>query len=148
MLSRKSLVVAGAMSSLVLAMGLSSVIAHDDDDSPLHKLMTKVQQNDTAILKNTRNAVNYKKGQADVVKAAEELAKLGKEARKFTEPSKERKKTQKEWEDKSDEFVKEVEKFQATLANASTDQVKAKAAYRDVKQKCTDCHDVFKPDEP
>jgi cytochrome c556 len=146
MVGRKIFTVVAASAAVGILLGLSSVVAQDDNDSPLHKLMTKVQQNDTTILKGTRTAVNYKKQKDDVVKAAEELAKLGKESRKFTEPAKEKKKPQKDWEDKSDAFVKEVEAFAGTLANKDTDQVKAKAAYKAVKQKCADCHDIYKPD--
>lgn len=148
MLSRKVVFMSVAFGVASVLAGISAVTAQDDDESPLHKLMTNVQKNDTTILKGVRTAVNFKKGQADVVKAAEELTKLGKEAKKFTEPAKQLKKEQKDWEDKCDAFVKELEKFSTTLADKGTDQPKAKAAYRDVKQKCTECHEVYKPDEP
>ncbi len=146
MLARKFFVIGAVFCALTALASVSAVSARDDDETPLHKLMVKVQQSNTTILGGTRNAANYKKKQEDVVKAAEELAKLGKEAKKFTEPAKEKKKEQKDWEDKSDAFVKEVEKFSALLADKATDQAKAKAAYKDVGKKCTECHDIYKPD--
>lgn len=147
MRSGKPFVAAATLAVCAGFLGLTAVVAQDDDESPLHKLMTNVQKNDTTILKGTRTAVNYKKQQEDVVAAAKELAKLGKEAKKFTEPAKERKQEQRVWEDASDAFVKEVEKYSEVLADKATDQPKAKAAYREVKAKCTSCHEVFQPEE-
>jgi cytochrome c556 len=138
---------AAALTISAGALGFTAVFAGDDDETPLHKLMTSVQKNDTTILKGTRTAVNYKKQQEDVVAAAKELAKLGAEAKKFTEPAKEKKVDQKQWEDACDAFTKEVEKYSTLLADKATDQPKAKAGYREVKAKCTSCHEVFQPEE-
>ena len=80
-----------AVATALAAFGFTALAGQDfgkDDASPLHKLMEKVQVQNATILKGVRNPVQFKKSQEDVVKAAEELGKLGKEAKDFTEPAK------------------------------------------------------------
>ena len=78
---RKWMFLAAAMISVsVLTVGVAGA---DDEDSPLHKLMERVNAKNLAITKGVRTAVAFKKAQTDVVAAAEELTKLAKEAREL-----------------------------------------------------------------
>jgi cytochrome c556 len=130
----------------LLAAGFS--IAAEDEHSPLHGVMEKVQSNNTAIIKGVRNAVSYKKSQADVAKSAEELVKLGKEAKPLGEgPAKAQNKTVEDWTKLSDEFIKKAEEFSSLVAKKETTQAEAKTGYRAVSKSCTACHEVFRVDE-
>src|SRR5262249_17503416 len=60
-------------SSALLVGGLALA---DDDESPLGKLMNKIQAKENAIKKAVRTPVAWAKAQKDVVAAAEDLAKL------------------------------------------------------------------------
>jgi cytochrome c556 len=144
---RKWSVLGGTVAAVaLLATGFS--IAADDEDSPLHKVMEKVQSNNTVVLKGTRNAVMYKKSQGDVVKAAEELLKLAKEAKPLGDgPAKAQSKTVEEWTKLADGFVSEAEKFSTLMSKTDTKQADAKAAYKAVQKSCTECHTVFRIDE-
>src|SRR5690348_10863154 len=99
---RKWTVLAAAtLASTPLVLG---GIAAADEDSPLGKIMAKVQAKETMIKKAYRSQVTWSKGQKDAVSAAEDLAKLGKEAKVFEEPAKEKKQPKKDWDDKMDAF--------------------------------------------
>ncbi len=145
-MNRKWIVLGATMVSVaVLSTGLS--VAQDKKDSPLAKLMEKVQKSNATILKNIRTSIAYKKAQKDVVEQAEELTKLGKEARVFKEPAQEQKKSQEEWTTLMDAFIKSSEEFATEVGKSGTDQVKAKAAYKNVSKQCTACHEVFRVDD-
>ena len=62
---------------LLAAAGLSVA----DEDSPLHKVMEKVQASNAVVLKGVRNAAAYKKSQADVVIQARKAGDLLESAR-------------------------------------------------------------------
>ncbi len=146
-MNRKWSVMGGVVAAVaLLATGLS--LAADDEDSPLHKAMEQVQKDNTTILKGVRTAVAYKKSQADVVKAAEDLVKLGKEAKDLGEgPAKAQNKTVEEWTKLTDTFIKESEDFVALLGKPDTTQAKAKEGYKAVSKSCTACHAIFRVDE-
>lgn len=137
---------AASLATAVLGTGLAALAA-SDDDSPLHKLMEKVQANNATILKSVRTAVNYKKSQADVETSAKELVKLAKDARVFTEPATAQKLPQSKWEELCDEMMKEAEKFAELAANKDSTHTEAKSGYRNVQKACTNCHDVFRVEE-
>ena len=141
---RKWTTLAAAVTAVTLA---ASGLALADDDSPLHKLMEKVSANNNAITKGVRTAVAYKKAQKDLASRAEELVKLGKEARGETEPAKKQKKSQAEWTKLMDDYITEAEALHSVLAKSETTQVQAKAAHKKVKASCTACHNVFRVDD-
>ena len=116
----------------------------DDDDSPLHKLMEKVGKQNNAIKKSIRTEVAYKKAISDgsLVKVTDELIKLGKESRAFTEPAEKEKKTQEEWTKLVDDFVAKTEKFKGVIGKG--DAAAAKDSVKGINASCTSCHDVFK----
>lgn len=116
----------------------------DDDDSPLHKLMEKVGKQNNALKKSIRTEVAYKKATSDgsLVKATEELIKLAKESRAFTEPAVAEKKSQEEWTKLVDDFVAKTEKFKGGIGKG--DSAAAKDSFKAVGASCSACHDVFK----
>ena len=131
----------------LFSFGLAGISWADDDESPLAKLMEKVQAKNLVINKGVRTAVAYKKAQKDVTEAAAELAKLGKEARTDTSAVKKSDKTQADWERLMDAFIKESQDFAALTAKTETEQKDAKKAFSAVKASCTNCHNDFRVDE-
>jgi cytochrome c556 len=131
---------------LLTASGLSMA---DDEDSPLHKLMEKVNAKNNAITKGVRTQVLFKKAQArnELAKAAEELVKLGKEARDATEPAVKQKKSQAEWTKLMDAFIKKSEELHGLVSEPATKQGEAKKAHTAVKATCAACHEVFRVED-
>ena len=64
---RKWMVFALSAGIIVSVAGIG--FAFDDEESPLGKLMEKVNKASNAIKKGTRNPVTYKKSSKDVAKA-------------------------------------------------------------------------------
>lgn len=145
MMIRKWVALGVTMTAALLAAAGFSVA---DEDSPLHKVMEKVQASNAVVLKGVRNAAAYKKSQADVVKAADDLIKLAKESEALGEgPCKDQNKQLAEWKQLNDAWVAESEKFHKLVSDANTDQRAAKDAYKAVSKSCTNCHDVFRIEE-
>jgi cytochrome c556 len=142
---RKWMTLAAAMTAVTVVFTGFSLA--DDQDSPLHKLMERVNAKNLVITKGVRTPVAYKKAQKDVADAATELAKLGKDARKETGPAKAQKKTQTEWEKLMDDYIKKAEGLAEVTGKPSATQVEAKSAHNAVKATCTACHNVFRVDE-
>jgi cytochrome c556 len=130
-----------------VSVALAGISMADDEDSPLHKLMEKVNTTGNAIKKATRTVVAYKKSQAELPKLADEMIKLATEAKKFKEPSEKQKKQYSEWEKLCDDWIKETEKFKELVAKPTTKQEAAKKAYNSVNTTCTDCHKVFRVED-
>ena len=136
------------VTALSTGLLLSGLAMAEDKESPLGKVMEKVQANHTAILKTYRTPVAWKKDQKKAVTAAEDLAKLGKEAKSLGEATiKEKKKTQADWDEKMDAFVKEAEDFAKAAANPAMSNVEAKKAYSKVSATCTACHVDYREEE-
>ncbi|GIW88935.1 MAG: hypothetical protein KatS3mg108_3259 [Isosphaeraceae bacterium] len=142
----RALFIAG-LATFVMGLGYAAMASPRPDDSPLHELMEKVQANNAVILKGVRTEANFRKSKDDVVKAAQDLIELGKEARKATEPAQKEKQPQSRWEELTDAMIKESEKFASAVAKPDIKQADAKNAYKAVQRSCTDCHDVFRKDE-
>lgn len=147
---RKWMILAATMLSVsVLAAGISLA---DDEESPLHKLMEKVNAKSNAIKKAYRTPVAFKKAQAakEITTNAEELLKLAKESKELAKDGAKKAKgvkdPEKKWVELSDVFISKAEKFVEEAGKATTkDQLKA--AYNGVNQSCTECHTVFRTDE-
>jgi cytochrome c556 len=136
------------VSAAALLAGIA--IAADDEASPLHKVMEKVQAKNTVITKGVRKEADYAKKHKDIVAAAEDLVKLGKEAKDLTDVAKSNKEVKEpveEWKKLTDDFIKEADTFAKLVANAGTKQPKAKDAFKAVTKTCTACHDVFRKEE-
>jgi cytochrome c556 len=138
----------GASVSLALFVSAGLAWAADDEGSPLHKIMEKVQKENSSVIRGVRNAAMYKKSQEDVAKSGAELVKLGKESRPLGKETVEaQKKTIEEWNKLMDDYIKEAETFTALVQKKETTQVQAKDAYKAVSKSCSACHDVFRVDE-
>ncbi|QEH36294.1 Cytochrome C' [Aquisphaera giovannonii] len=140
-----------ATSLLVAACGLVAAQdkkEHDEPETPLGKIMEKVQKLNGDMTRYVRNAAQYKKSQKDLEKAALEFAKLAKESKKFTDPYvknvKDVKEPQKKWDDIMDAWEKTSKDLAAAVAKDSTTQKEAKELFQKVKNTCADCHTVFR----
>jgi cytochrome c556 len=127
-----------------------SLSAANDEESPLGKIMEKVNKNNSMILKGTRNKVAFAKSQKDVVKSANEIVKLAKEAKKETSAVKKAKDVanpQKRWDEMIDELIKTSEHLGEVAGKPNAAYQDAKAAFGAVKKVCTECHKDFRIDE-
>lgn len=146
------------VATLVAASGLASGLAraqdqekHKETETPLGKIMEKVQKQNIAITKATRNAASFKKNQKEVEKSAAELAKLAKDgkplkeaylknAKEETDP----KKRQEKWDEFMDAFAKTSKDLAVAAAKDGATQKQAKDLFQSVKKTCSDCHTVFR----
>jgi cytochrome c556 len=146
-MKRKWTVLAASLVASALVVAGLAASAADEEETPLGKIMEKVQKDHTAILKATRTAVAWKKAQKEAAEKAEDLAKLGKDAKPFTDKVKEKKKTVEDWNQKMDDFIKEADAFAKIAAKPGTTQMQAKEAYRKVNTSCNNCHEVYREEE-
>jgi len=134
-----------SFSALVAGMSLA------DEGGPLHELMEKVNVKSNAIKKAVRTVPAYKKAQKDLPGITEELIKLSKDAKALSKEAVKKakgvKEPEKQWNDLSDAFAKELEKFADVIGKPATNQDAAKKAYSPVAQSCTNCHNVFRVEE-
>jgi cytochrome c556 len=137
-------VLAVAMTAVGLtAAGLS--FADDKKESPLEKIMEKVNAKNNLIKKAVRTPVAFKKAGKSVVKAAEDLAKLGKEAREIKSAAEKVKKPFSDWTKMMDEMIAASEKM--AKAAEKGDHAEAKSAQSALTKSCGDCHKVFRVEE-
>jgi cytochrome c556 len=132
--------------SIIAGPGLRGAV---DDETPLGKLMEKVQKHNSTITKGTRNKTNFAKSRKDVTKSANELAKLAKLAKPMKEAVEKAKveDAQKKWDTLMDDFMKSSEKLGELTDKASTTYEEAKSAFKDVTKSCADCHKDFRVEE-
>jgi cytochrome c556 len=140
---------------LVVASGigvnLSSAQDQEEQETPLGKIMEKVQKHNTAITKGTRNVAAYKKSQKDVEKAARDLAKLAKEAKplraNYLKNAKSEADPVKKWDEIMDAFAKSSTELADATGKDSTTQKEAKDLFQAVKKSCSECHTVFRVED-
>ena len=144
-MTRKWTVLAATVGAVALLT--TGITIADDENSPVHKIMEKVQKDHNAITKALRTPVAFKKAQKDIATKAEELAKLGKEARAYKEPAAEQKQPYEKWTALMDDFVTASENFAKEAGKDGIQQPQAKAAYKSVQQSCSACHMIFRKDE-
>jgi cytochrome c556 len=146
MMNRKWTVLAVTMASVaLLATGLSMA---QDEASPLAQIMEKVNATSAKITKAVRTPVSYKKSQKDVVTDAQELAKLGAQAREIKDAAKAAKDVpdaETQWNGLMDKMIAASREL-ATVAGKA-DQTAAKKANQVVKNACAECHKVFRIEE-
>jgi cytochrome c556 len=142
--------------ALVVALGIVSGLSRAQDqekhkdkehETPLGKIMEKVQKHNISITKATRNAAAFKKGQKDVQKAAAELAKLAKDAKPFKEAVKNAEnepKAEQKWDDIMEAFAKTSHDLASATAKEGATQKQAKDLFQSVKKTCSDCHTIFR----
>jgi cytochrome c556 len=138
---------------LFVAIGVvagPSLSRANDDESPLGKIMEKVNKHNSTITKGTRNKISFAKSQKDVEKSAKELVKLAKQAKPLKDginKAKDVTNPQQRWDEYMDAFIKTAEKLGEVAAKPSVAFQDAKSAFGDVKKACADCHKDFRPDE-
>ena len=130
-----------------LSMTFLAGITLADEDSPLEKLMEKIQAKTNAIRKVTRNAAEYKKGAASIAKDTEEIVKLARESRDMKEPSEKEKKPLAEWQKLTDDMIHATEELGKVTADSKTTQAQAKEAFTTFTKTCSACHTIYKKEE-
>jgi cytochrome c556 len=152
MMIRKCLVFA---SSAGVLLGIGILVAPGfsraaDDESPLAKIMEKLNKHDGIMRKGVRSKPAFAKAQKDVETSAKELIKLAKEAKEIKDAAKKAKEVkdpEKKWDEYIDELVKTSEELEKIAAKKNANFQDAKDAYGKVKNVCTDCHKDFRVDE-
>jgi cytochrome c556 len=123
---------------------------HKETETPLGKIMEKVQKANIGITKATRNAASYKRSQKDVEKLAREMVKLSKDAKPFKDAVKNAKNEPnpaKKWDEIMEAWTKTSEDLAAAAAKPATTQKNAKDLFQSMKKTCSDCHTVFRVEE-
>jgi cytochrome c556 len=149
---RKCLVFA-ASAGMLLAFGVlagSGLSRAADDETPLGKVMEKVNKANSTITKGVRNKIAFAKQQKDVKKSAEEIIKLAKEAKKLDDAVKKAKdvaEPQKKWDSYIEELIKASEDLRDVVAKSDSTYQDAKESFNKVKKVCADCHKDFRVDE-
>jgi cytochrome c556 len=143
------------VATLVAASGFASGLSraqdrqkHDEPETPLGKIMEKVQKLNIAITKATRNVAAFKKNQKEVETSSTELAKLAKESKPlkaaYLKNAKNESDPNKKWDDIMDAFAKTSKDLASAAAKDGADQKKIKEMFQVVKKTCSDCHTVFR----
>jgi cytochrome c556 len=144
-----------AATALVAASGLASRLSvaqdqekHSQPETPLGKIMEKVQKHNIALTKATRNVAAFKKNQKEVEKFSSELFKLAKESKQHKEPyvknAKDEPAPEKKWDEIMDAFAKTSKELATAAAKEGATQKQAKDLFQSVKKTCSDCHTVFR----
>ena len=132
---------------VALSMTFLAGLTLADEESPLEKLMEKIQAKTNAIRKVTRNAAEYKKGAASIAKDTEEIVKLAKESRDMKEPSDKEKKPLAEWQKLTDDMIHATEELGKITADSKTTQAQAKEAFTTFTKTCSACHTIYKKED-
>ena len=125
--------------------GATKGAANDKAKSPLQKIMNKMEDQTKAIQKVASSAARFKKAGKgkDIVPAAEELVKLGKATRKFTEPAVTQKKPQKKWDEYTDQYILASEEMGKVAKKGDFQEVRK--ALKSLDLSCSNCHGLFRP---
>jgi cytochrome c556 len=151
-MTRKWIVFASSTAILV-GFGASVALSHpgaDDVETPLGKIMEKVQTNYAAITKGVRTKVAFKKSQKDVETRAKDLVKLAKEAKPLNDAVKKAKditEPQKTWDRYFDEFVKKSDRLGQVAGKPQAKWEDTRSAFNALKKVCSDCHKDFRIEE-
>ena len=133
----------------LLTVGAAVSAAQEGKDTPLARLMRKVEDQTKVIRDGVKTAPRFRKAAKEIATSAHALAQLGQETRPFTEPAQEFKKPQEYWNQLTDGFI-EASQAMAKAADAS-DFITARKVWISLNNTCTNCHGAFRPsteDEP
>ena len=123
----------------------------NDDESPLGKVMEKVNKQYNNVKKGTRNVQFFNKYQKDVETSAKELIKLAKEAKELNKDAIKKAKDvaepEKKWLEYIGEFVKGAEHLEKVAAKPDAKFQDAKNASSAINKVCNDCHKDFRVDD-
>jgi cytochrome c556 len=151
-MTRKWIVFA-ASAAILVGFGAGFALSEssaDDVETPLGKIMEKVQGHYTAITKGVRTKVAFKKLQKDVETRAHDLIKLAKDARPLNDAVKKAKdvaEPQKVWDQYFDDLVKKSDTLAKVAGKPAAKFEDAKKAFTALKKVCTDCHHDFRIEE-
>jgi cytochrome c' len=132
------------------AVSLATVLAlppgaRGGDELAIEKIMEQVHTRNRAIGKGLRIAFAPEAaGRKALAADAATLFTLGKEARTLTEPARERKKSQQEWTQKVDAFLRATEEFAEVIADPKSSQPRATNSYQKLQKTCLNCHSAFR----
>ncbi len=124
--------------------------AADDDESPLEKIMEKVNKHNSTIQKAVRKRETFVKAQKDIVKRSKELITLAKDAKKIKDAVKKAKNVAdpvKKWDTYMDDFIKTCENLEKVAGKSDATFQDATDAFKKVSDACADCHRDFRKDE-
>ncbi|MEA2633111.1 MAG: hypothetical protein QOE66_3330 [Chloroflexota bacterium] len=146
---RKWMILAAVMVSVTaLTVGIAGA---DDEDSPLHKIMEKVQAKNLVILKGVRTKVAFVKSQKDVAVSAEELVKLAKQARElggdYIKKAKDVPNPAARWNELMDNFASSSDHLAKVAGKPTATHEQAKESFAAVKKACADCHKDFRVED-
>ncbi len=135
-----------------LSLGQDQEKKDKEHETPLGKIMEKVQKHNIALTKATRTPAAFKKSQKDVEKLAKEMVKLAKDAKPLSQDylkhAKDEPNPKKKWEEIMDAFANLSQELADTAAKKGADQAAVKALYmKRVRGTCTDCHNVFRVED-
>jgi cytochrome c556 len=141
---------AGILVSIGVGVGLSA--GQEEKESPLEKIMEKVNKASADINKGTRSLTYFKKSQKTVETNAKELVKLAKQAKPLKDAlsrAKNESNPQAKWNEFMDALIKSSEKLGEVAAKGNATQAlldETKKANTVLKKACADCHAVFRID--
>ena len=122
----------------------------DDDESPLEKIMEKVNKANAKIKQGVRNPANYRKKQKEVAENSKVMVKLAKESKPMKnalDRAKNEPKPQEKWNSLMDAFIEKSENLSEVANKPSPDYDATKKAFSTLSKTCTDCHNVFRVEE-
>jgi cytochrome c556 len=122
----------------------------EEKESPLEKIMEKVNKASADIKKGTRNLTYFNKSQKTVEKSAKELVKLAKQAKPIKDAfsrAKGEADPQAKWNQFMDALISSSEKLGEVAAKPDATFAETKKAAGVVNKACVDCHAVFRVDD-
>jgi cytochrome c556 len=150
-LAAAALIVAASVFAGTHSLAQDPQPKHKETETPLGKIMEKVQKRNSEITKATRNAATYKRSRSELEKAAADMHKLAKEAKpikdSYLKNAKNESDPGKKWDEIMDAFVKTSKDLSDIVIKEATSQKEAKDAFQSVKKTCSDCHTVFRVEE-
>ncbi|SRR5579883_2392219 len=146
---------AGILVSIGVGVGRSAG-QEEEKESPLEKIMEKVNKASANINKGTRNLTYFKKSQKSVEQNAKELVQLAKKAKPIKDAlsrAKAEANPQAKWNEFMDALIKSSEQLEKIAAKPAETEAETKKVFDAtkkanvvLKKACADCHAVFRID--
>jgi len=119
--------------------------ARGGDDSPIQTIMDQVQARNRAIGKRIRAPSALEAaGRKGLAADTAFMLQLGKKARTLTGPALDRKKSQQEWTQRVDDFLRASEEFARVIADPGSSRPRAMQSYQKLQKTCINCHSAFR----
>ena len=120
-------------------------VARGGDETSIQTIMEQINTKNRAIGKGLRNSfATEAPGRKTLAADAASLIQLGKEARTLTGPARERKKSQEEWIQTVDEFLRDSQELAKVIADPGSSRSRATQSYQKLQKSCTHCHSAFR----